>query len=141
MGSMHDPDACREVSTGSLAAVVLIMMAGALAFTVVMAPLGARPGTGALPAAIHGVAAFLYLFVWTIALHPGWRRAHLHGDAAGVRPLRALRHAEEVGRRADRGALMLRDRIPPRRRRRDDPAARGRGASDRGAGGPLTKVQ
>jgi hypothetical protein len=55
--------------------VVVIMVGSALAFTLLTAPftrlLGA--GAGAIPAAFHGMAAFLYLFVGTIGLYLGWR--------------------------------------------------------------------
>jgi hypothetical protein len=65
----------REASTASLAAVAVILVASALAFTAMTAPvttlLGA--GGGAVPAAFHGLAALLYLFVGTIGLYLGWR--------------------------------------------------------------------
>ena len=65
----------REASTRSLIAVVVVMIGSALAFTLLTAPfthlLGA--GAGAVPAAFHGLAAFLYLFIGTIGLYLGWR--------------------------------------------------------------------
>ena len=75
MSVMHEVHDGREASTGSLVAVVVIMVGSALAFTLLTAPftrlLGA--GAGAIPAAFHGMAAFLYLFVGTIGLYLGWR--------------------------------------------------------------------
>jgi hypothetical protein len=75
MSVMHEAHDAREASTRSLVAVVLVMIASALAFTLMTAPftklLGA--GAGAVPAAIHGMAAFLYLFIGTIGLYLGWR--------------------------------------------------------------------
>jgi len=72
MREVHD---VREASTRSLVSVVVIMVGSALAFTLLTAPftklLGA--GAGAIPAAFHGMAAFLYLFVGTIGLYLGWR--------------------------------------------------------------------
>ena len=75
MSAMRDPHEMREASTGSLITVVVIMIASALAFTLMTAPFGKLlgPGGGALPAAIHGMLAFLYLFVGTIGLYLGWR--------------------------------------------------------------------
>jgi hypothetical protein len=65
----------REASTRSLVAVVVLMIGSALGFTLMTAPfttlLGA--GAGAVPAAIHGLMAFLYLFIGTIGLYLGWR--------------------------------------------------------------------
>lgn len=59
----------------SLAAVAVILVASALAFTAMTAPvttlLGA--GGGPVPAAFHGLAALLDLFVGTIGLYLGWR--------------------------------------------------------------------
>jgi hypothetical protein len=75
MSVMHDNHDLREASTASLAAVAGLLVAGALAFTAMTASvtqlLGA--GGGAVPAAFHGLAAFLYLFVGTIGLYLGWR--------------------------------------------------------------------
>jgi hypothetical protein len=72
----------REASTASLVGVMLIMAASALGFTLLTAPFEKLLGTGggALPAAIHGLVAFLYLFVGTIGLYLGlgsWVILHL----------------------------------------------------------------
>jgi hypothetical protein len=75
MSVVHEPHEMREASTASLVAVVAILIGSALLFTLATAPfaklLGA--GAGAVPAAFHGLAAFLYLFVGTIGLYLGWR--------------------------------------------------------------------
>ena len=75
MSVMHEVHDVREASTHSLVSVVVIMVGSALTFTLLTAPftklLGA--GAGAIPAAFHGMAAFLYLFVGTIGLYLGWR--------------------------------------------------------------------
>jgi hypothetical protein len=75
MSILYEPHERREASTRSLVAVVVLMIGSALAFTLLTAPLthllGA--GAGAVPAAFHGVAAFLYLFIGTIGLYLGWR--------------------------------------------------------------------
>ncbi len=75
MSVMHGNQDMREASTASLAAVVVILIASALAFTAMTAPvtqlIGA--GSGAVASAVHGIAAFLYLFVGTIGLYLGWR--------------------------------------------------------------------
>lgn len=75
MSIMSDTDEMREATTGSLIAVVAILITSALAFTLMTAPfsqlLGA--GAGALPAALHGGMAFLFLFVGTIGLYLAWR--------------------------------------------------------------------
>src|SRR2546428_13604039 len=75
MSVLHEPHEMREASPRSLIAVVAILIASALAFTLATAPLtkllGA--GAGAVPAAFHGTMAFLYLFVGTIGLYLGWR--------------------------------------------------------------------
>jgi hypothetical protein len=65
----------REASTASLAAVVAILIVMALACTAMTAPVTGLvgPGTGALAGAVHGMAAFLYLFVGTIGVYLGWR--------------------------------------------------------------------
>src|SRR5438046_8596985 len=72
MPGHHDT---REASTVSLVAVAVILVVSAFGFTAMTAPitnlLGA--GGGAVPAAFHGLAAFLYLFVGTIGLYLGWR--------------------------------------------------------------------
>jgi hypothetical protein len=64
-----------EASARSLGWVVALMIGSALGVTLMTAPvtrlLGA--GAGAVPAAFHGLAAFLYLFVGTIGLYLGWR--------------------------------------------------------------------
>lgn len=75
MSMFQDTHEKREASTASLVAVVAIMIASALAFTLLTAPFGKLLGSGggALPAAIHGLMAFLYLFVGTIGLYLGWR--------------------------------------------------------------------
>jgi hypothetical protein len=69
---IHDT---KEASTASLVGVALILIGSALGFTLATAPvvklLGA--GAGAVPAAFHGLAAFLYLFVGAIGLYLGWR--------------------------------------------------------------------
>jgi len=68
MNTLDDVREVREASTASLVAVIAIMIGSALGFVLLTAPfeklLGA--GGGALPAAIHGLMAFLYLFVGTI---------------------------------------------------------------------------
>jgi len=75
MDAFHDPPEMKEASTASLAAVVALLIGTALAFTVATGPftklLGA--GAGAVPAAFHGLMAFLYLFVGTIGLYLAWR--------------------------------------------------------------------
>ena len=75
MSVMHEVHDAREASTRSLVSVVLIMIGSAVAFTLLTAPLTQLLGTGAgaVPAAFHGMAAFLYLFVGTIGLYLGWR--------------------------------------------------------------------
>jgi hypothetical protein len=75
MSIMNETHEMREASTGSLIAVVAVLMTSALAFSLMTAPfsklLGA--GAGALPAALHGLMAFLFLFVGTIGLYLAWR--------------------------------------------------------------------
>ena len=75
MSTFNDVHEIREASTVSLVGVILIMLASALTFTLLTAPFDRLlgPGGGALPAAIHGLMAFLYLFVGTIGLYLGWR--------------------------------------------------------------------
>jgi hypothetical protein len=75
MSVMRETRDMREASTASLAAVVIILVVSALAFTAMTAPLAKLLGAGggAIPAAFHGMAAFLYLFVGTIGLYLGWR--------------------------------------------------------------------
>src|SRR5262249_48086843 len=65
----------QEASTASLVLVVALMIGTALAFVLATAPFAALVGSGrgALAAAFHGVAAFLYLFVGTIGLSLAWR--------------------------------------------------------------------
>jgi hypothetical protein len=72
--TLEHPD-LQEASTRSLVAVVAIMVASALAFTLATAPLAKLLGehAGAVPAAFHGLAAFLFLFIGTIGLYLGWR--------------------------------------------------------------------
>jgi hypothetical protein len=85
----------REASPRSLLFVVVIMVGSALAFTLLTAPfttlLGG--GAGAVAAAFHGVAPFVYLFVGTIALYLAWRL--LTGD------IRAFGSPAALGRRRD----------------------------------------
>src|SRR3984893_14394309 len=75
MDAFHDPHEMKEASTASLVAVVAVLIGTALAFTMATGPftklLGA--GGGAVPAAFHGMMAFLYRFVGTIGLYLGWR--------------------------------------------------------------------
>lgn len=75
MSVLYEPHEMREASTRSLLAVAALMIGSALGFTLMTAPftklLGA--GGGAVPAAIHGLVAFLYLFIGTIGLYLGWR--------------------------------------------------------------------
>ncbi|HEV8585848.1 MAG TPA: hypothetical protein VGT02_12825 [Methylomirabilota bacterium] len=75
MRIMHEVHDMREASTRSLIAVAVILVASALGFTLLTAPflklLGS--GAGAVAAAFHGLAAFLYLFMGTIGLYLGWR--------------------------------------------------------------------
>jgi hypothetical protein len=75
MSVVNEPHEMREASPRSLVAVVSVLIGTALAFTLVTAPftklLGA--GAGAVPAALHGLMAILYLFVGTIGLYLGWR--------------------------------------------------------------------
>jgi hypothetical protein len=75
MSVRHDHHDLREASTPTLAAVAVILVASALAFTAMTAPMTTLLGAsgGAVPAAFHGLAAFLYLFVGTIGLYLGWR--------------------------------------------------------------------
>lgn len=75
MSVMHETPDTKEASTASLVAVVAILIGSALIFTLATAPfaklLGA--GAGALPAAFHGLAALLYLFVGAVGLYLAWR--------------------------------------------------------------------
>ena len=75
MSVMHEPYDTREASTASLVAVAGILIASALGFTALTAPVAKLLGSaaGAVPAAFHGMAAFLYLFVGTVGLYLGWR--------------------------------------------------------------------
>jgi len=65
----------REASPRWVMGVVLILIGRGVAVALATAPftrlVGA--GVGAVPAAIHGMLAFLYLFVGTIGLYLGWR--------------------------------------------------------------------
>src|SRR5262245_4180014 len=75
MSTIREVHDMREASTRSLVAVAIVLVASALGFMLLTAPLlkllGA--GAGAVAAAFHGMAAFLYLFVGTIGLYLGWR--------------------------------------------------------------------
>lgn len=75
MSLMHDTTDTREASTRSLLAVVGALIASAFGFTLATAPftklIGA--GAGAIAAAYHGLAAFLFLFVGVIGLYLAWR--------------------------------------------------------------------
>jgi hypothetical protein len=75
MSVMLEREELREASTRSLVAVVAIMIASAVAFTLATAPFAKLLGehAGAVPAAFHGLAAFLFLFIGTIGLYLGWR--------------------------------------------------------------------
>ena len=75
MSTMHEIHDMREASTRSLVAVAITLVASALGFMLLTAPLLKLLGTGAgaVAAAFHGMAAFLYLFVGTIGLYLGWR--------------------------------------------------------------------
>jgi hypothetical protein len=72
MDERHD---LKEASTRSLVAVVVVMVVSALAFTLLTAPFAKLLGehAGAVPAAFHGLAAFLFLFMGTIGLYLAWR--------------------------------------------------------------------
>jgi hypothetical protein len=65
----------REASTASLVLVVALLVGTALVLVAATAPFEALlgAGAGAIPAAFHGLAAFLYLFVGTIGLYLAWR--------------------------------------------------------------------
>lgn len=75
MKALDDRYEPKEASTRSLIAVVVVLIASALTFTLATAPftklLGA--GAGAVPAAFHGVTAFLDLFVGIIGLYLAWQ--------------------------------------------------------------------
>jgi hypothetical protein len=75
MSVMLEHEELREASTRSLVAVVAIMIASAVAFTLATAPFAKLLGehAGAVPAAFHGLAAFLFLFIGTIGLYLAWR--------------------------------------------------------------------
>lgn len=75
MSVMLEHEDLKEASTRSLVAVVAIMIASAIAFTLATAPFAKLLGehAGAVPAAFHGLAAFLFLFIGTIGLYLGWR--------------------------------------------------------------------
>jgi hypothetical protein len=72
IAAQHDT---REASTRSLAAVVAILIAAALAFTALTSPVTrlVGAGSGAVAAAFHGMAALLFLFVGTVGVYLGWR--------------------------------------------------------------------
>lgn len=75
MSLMHDTTDTREASTRSLLAAVGALIVSAFGFTLATAPftklMGA--GAGAVAAAYHGLAAFLFLFVGVIGLYLAWR--------------------------------------------------------------------
>jgi len=75
MSTMPEHPDLREASTRSLVAVVVVMVASALGFTLATAPFAKLLGehAGAVPAAFHGLAAFLYLFIGAIGLYLAWR--------------------------------------------------------------------
>jgi hypothetical protein len=75
MSVMLEHQDLKEASTRSLVAVVAIMIASAVAFTLATAPFAKLLGehAGAVPAAFHGLAAFLFLFIGTIGLYLAWR--------------------------------------------------------------------
>ena len=72
---------------GRSVAVAVLMIGSALGFTLMTGPfthlLGA--GAGAVPAAVHGLTAFLYLFVGTIGLYLGLAT---HADRSTSAPSR-----------------------------------------------------
>lgn len=71
---LEHPD-LEEASTRSLVAVAAIMIVSAFTLTLATAPFAKLLGehAGAVPAAFHGLAAFLFLFIGTIGLYLGWR--------------------------------------------------------------------
>ncbi len=75
MSIMPEHHDLKEASTRSLVAVVVVMIVSALGFTLVTAPFAKLLGehAGAVPAAFHGLAAFLFLFMGTIGLYLAWR--------------------------------------------------------------------
>ena len=75
MSVPYETHEMREASTRSLVAVVALLIGSALGFTLLTAPVARLlgDGAGAVPAAFHGLAAFLYLFIGTIGLYLGWR--------------------------------------------------------------------
>lgn len=65
-----------EASTASLVLVIAVLLGVALLVALPTAPLAELLGPNAhhgLSAALHGLTAFLFLFVATIALYLGWR--------------------------------------------------------------------
>lgn len=75
MDATHEMHDRREASTASLVVVVAVLIGTALTFTLATGPFTKLLGSGggAVPAAFHGMLAFLYLFVGTIGLYLGWR--------------------------------------------------------------------
>jgi hypothetical protein len=75
MSVMLEHEDLKEASTRSLVAVMAIMIVSAVGFTLATAPFAKLLGehAGAVPAAFHGLAAFLFLFIGTIGLYLGWR--------------------------------------------------------------------
>ena len=75
MSVMYEARTRDEASTASLLAVVGVLIVSALGFTLATAPVTKLLGAsaGAVPAAFHGLAAFLFLLVGTIGLYLGWR--------------------------------------------------------------------
>jgi hypothetical protein len=75
MSVMPEHQDLKEASTRSLVAVAAIMIVSAVTFTLATAPFDKLLGehAGAVPAAFHGLAAFLFLFIGTIGLYLGWR--------------------------------------------------------------------
>ena len=85
MSMMSEHHDLKEASTRSLVAVVAVMIVSALAFTAVTAPFAKLLGNhaGAVPAAFHGLAAFLFLFMGTGSISHG----DSSQDASGPSPI------------------------------------------------------